>query len=147
MFWYADTMINYQNFNATTPNPSNGLSFSLGGGVKYYFDRFNERLAPYGNLYSHLISKTQTIQASTNVTQNRLTGLYIAAGWGLRVSLNRDFFIDLEGIIVHNPLYGILTTTSISEETKKRSNRSVYNFSIDDGSPVSLATIAFGMRI
>lgn len=147
MFWFTESTLNNENNNSLTSTPSNNTSFSLGGGLRYYFDRFNSRIAPYSNVYSQLISKKQLIKRANQTVLAKLNAIYIAAGWGLRISLNKKFFVDVEGLIFQHPVFGVHNEKSISEANLEESRKFVLLSTEDAGQAINSLTLAFGLRI
>ena len=153
MFWYADGMLGIKNYSSAgelTPDNKNDLK--LGGGVRMYLEAFSNRLTPYvsgGASYQSISSATQN--NANSMTESEDSGIFYGASVGIRFSLSKDFFLDLEAPLFTSALNADRKSTTtnrvggVNQESKSSENRQ--ELFIDSKSAFSSLEISLGMRI
>ncbi len=130
IYWLAQGDLSLKNYskgdNAAAPSSSTGIV--LGGGLRYYFLKLAEHVEPYGNLIGEVRSSKDATPESGGYKETEKNGLYYHADFGIRLSLQKEFFVDFEVPLFDSALFATEksgTTTfgppkvSTTSETKR----------------------------
>ena len=95
VYYFAEVGLAMTSFSGELA-PSDHAGYTLGWGIRYYFDRLSEVMAPYASGDVALVSQEESTFVSDSLSSKRDDGLRYAGRVGLRWSLSSDFFIDIE---------------------------------------------------
>lgn len=130
-FWFTQGNFELRTYGkGSMPSaPSSSVNLDAGGGVRYYFDKLTDRLEPYGLVSGSFRTERVATPASLGYTEVAKNGLYYGADFGIRISLQREFFVDFELPLFRsalfatekqsNAVYGDGTTTTTSTERQR----------------------------
>ena len=106
-YWYAEGelgLINYSKSGAPIV-PSNTANLGLGGGIRYYFQKLSDRIEPYALASGSFRSEQVATPVSNGYTETDKNGLYYRADFGIRISLQKEFFVDFEVPLFDSALF------------------------------------------
>ncbi|MCX6105756.1 MAG: outer membrane beta-barrel protein [Proteobacteria bacterium] len=106
-YWYAEgalELINYSK-SAAPIVPSNTANLGLGGGIRYYFEKLSDRVEPYALASGSFRSEQIATPAANGYTETDKNGLYYRADFGIRISLQKEFFVDFEVPLFDSALF------------------------------------------
>lgn len=151
-YWFAQADLSIKTYSGGSPTPSNSNNLSIAGGMRQYFDRFSERIAPFASAVASFKDKMDATQQLGSVTEVSLSGLYYGADLGMRFSLSTDFFLDLSTPIFESALFATEKTTvktqdnngNTTETTQEISHNELY---INTQGAFASLVVSFGMRL
>lgn len=125
-FWLAQGSLTLRNYtkgnNAEAPSSSSSLA--LGGGLRYYFNKLSEHVEPFANLHGEFRDSKDATPESGGYTESDKNGLYYGADFGIRLSLQKEFFVDFEVPLVDSALFATEKATAVTFGPPKVSNTS-----------------------
>ncbi len=150
LHWFGEgaiTLRSYEdgkNFKA----PDNSTSLRLGGGVRYYFSRFSEFAVPFVYASGHYRNDKKATYDALQTTETEVSGLYYGAATGIRLGLDKDFFLDFETPLFDSALFA----TEISETTpatgpKSKRTKSHTELYVNTTGALSSVAVALGLKI
>jgi hypothetical protein len=131
-FWYTQgdmEILSYSKGGAAGA-PSSAVNLNAGGGVRYYFDKLTDHIEPYGLASGSFRTERVATPGTNGYSEVAKNGLYYRADFGIRISLQREFFVDFEVPLFRSALFasekttdavygdGGTTTTTSSEKTR-----------------------------
>lgn len=112
-FWYTqgDMEILSYGKGGATGAPSSAVNLNAGGGVRYYFDKLADRIEPYGLASGSFKTERIASPGPNGYSEIAKNGLYYRADFGIRISLQREFFVDFEVPLFRSALFASEKTT------------------------------------
>ena len=145
--WYGEGGITIRSYDG----PSNSVSLSIGSGLRLYLDPLTDSIAPYLSAGGEFKNEITAEGVKDIYTESDLNGLFYDARVGLRINLDRDFFLDLEAVLFNSALYGVtkqevtVVTAGVSTTTKGEVSRT--ELFMDSDAQFSDIKIIIGMKI
>lgn len=152
-FWFGEVGLSNKAYSGgSVYTPDDSLGFKFAGGARYYFDRYNDHVVPFAVGFSALLREEEVVTDSMSVQEVSETGLFYGGDIGVRLSLNTDFFIDLESSIFRSALYSNTKTKTHSKRPDgrydvKNSSRKKRELFADTNKAFSNLVISLGMRL
>jgi hypothetical protein len=118
--WLAQGLLSLKSYGsgASGESPSDSTSLSAGGGLRYSFTKLGEAITPFAlGLAEYRNDKDAEIQANGDFDETETSGLFYGAHAGLRIDLDKDFFLDLETELFESALFATAKTESTTFTT------------------------------
>ncbi len=112
-FWYTQgdmEALSYSKGGAAGA-PSSAVNLNAGGGIRYYFDKLADRVEPYALTSGSFRTERLASPSTSGYTETTKNGLYYRADFGIRFSLQREFFVDFEIPLFRSALFATEKTT------------------------------------
>lgn len=152
IYWYGGAQLAQKTYDrGDAPKaPSDSSSIALSGGIRYYFNKLSENVSPYAEGGASFKDVKDATISSTGFDETESSGLYYSAAFGMRLNLQKEFFVDLASQLFESALmatdkvetttYGQATTTKV-----ERRRNELYVSSFNDNA-FAKVTVALGMR-
>jgi hypothetical protein len=155
MYWFGQGVLTMRSYDKgdNEDAPSDSTSLALGGGVRYYFTKLAESVAPFAYGLGQYKSEKTASGTGSGFTESEDNGLFYGASFGIRLSLDTDFFVDFESQLFESALFATRKTEHTSYDagtgkkttTKDETKRT--ELWVQSSGPFENMIIALGMRI
>lgn len=108
-FWFGQLYYAQTSYSGN-PAPDSDSTLRVGGGRRYTYEGFTNRIEPY---ISWLAEIRQESQGSTDIS-----GLFYSGYVGLRLRISPKFFVDLESTLFESALTATVETDNAGNKTK-----------------------------
>jgi hypothetical protein len=151
VFWYAEGSVSLKNYSrgAASAAPDSSTGIAAGGGLRYYFAKLSDSWAPYGLAYGRVQSEKDATYQVGGFTETDKNGLYYGTNFGIRLNLQREFFVDFETPLFKSALFATEkeeTTTYGSPNTTSELTRKKTELYVNSAGAFSDVLVALGMR-
>ncbi len=151
VFWFAEGGISLKSYTrgTATAAPDSSTGITAGGGLRYYFNKLSESWAPYGLAYGRVQSQKDATYNTGGFTETDKNGLYYGANFGIRLSLQHEFFVDFETPLFTSALFATEkeeTTTYGSPNTKSELTKKKTELYVNSAGAFDSVLVALGMR-
>ena len=152
LYWFTQGNLDLRGYSkgSAAGAPSNSVNLEAGGGIRYYFDKLSDRVEPYvlaGGLFRTDKVATQNGQGYTEVDKN---GLYYHADFGIRFSLQKEFFVDFEVPLFESALFATEKTINAvysgNGTTTTSNEKQRFELFAQSTSPFNGMNVALGLR-
>jgi hypothetical protein len=151
-YWFGQARLSLKSYSKgdQPAAPDDSTSIALGGGVRYYFRKLSENVSPFAYGLGEVRNEKDG-EFDTTVRETETNGLYYSGHVGVRLSVDTDFFIDLETSAFDSALFATeketTTTTDATgakkETTVKHKRTELY---ADTAGAFNETVVAIGMR-
>jgi hypothetical protein len=150
--WFGQALLAMRSYDAPSgvDEPSDSTSLSLGGGVRYIGKRWNESAIPFlWGMGAYRNEKTAEI-AGAVYRETETNGLFYSGGVGLRLTVDSNFFVDLETPLFESALFATSKTktpatppaTGSTEEEETRNELYAKTYA-----PFSSLVVSLGVKL
>ena len=148
LFWYAQGDLGLASYTkGSGPSaPSNGVNLNAGGGVRYYFQKLADRIEPYVLAGGNLRNDKLVTYGANSYTQVERNGLYYHSDFGIRLSLQKEFFVDFELPLSESGLFATEKTTDVTGTTSTTSEKQRIELFAQSTGPFNGMNVALGFR-
>lgn len=117
--WYGAAGLLLNSYTAADgrSSPDNGVSLSIGGGVRHYFKPFGTAVVPFGAIGGDIRNGKKVEWTSVGYNETTTNGLYYTGIVGLRAGLDSNFFVELELPLFDSALFSVAKTVQVNEST------------------------------
>jgi hypothetical protein len=153
MYWFGQGMLTMRSYDKgdNEDAPSDSTSLALGGGGRYYSTKLAESVSPFAYGLGQYKSDKTASGTGSGFTETEDNGLFYGASFGIRLSLDTDFFVDFESELFESALFATrkTETTSYATGTKVTSKDETKRTElwVQSSGPFENMIIALGMRI
>ena len=155
IFWYGEAQLGFRTYSGGGElTPSDSTSIKVGGGARYYFDHYSDRVIPFamGRVHLARLRDAESGRGFQGLTERTETGIFYGSDLGVRFSLNDDFFVDIETEVFTSALYSKesneisrVSQRGIRESKNARGSRSELAFNTSNAFTSMILVI--GMRL
>ncbi len=155
MFWFGQGLLTMRSYDdgGAGDGPSDSTSLNLGGGVRYYFTKLAESVSPFAYGVGEYRSDKDASQTGSSFTETEENGLYYGGFFGIRLSLDANFFVDFETPLFDSALFATETSETTSfdpttgaKTTSKDEKKKTELYVASTGALTSMK-VALGMRL
>ncbi len=151
LYWFGEGGISLKSYSrgAASVAPDSSTGLAVGGGLRYYFEKLSESWSPYGLAFGKVQSVKDATYSSSGFTETDKNGLYYGAHFGIRLSLQKEFFIDFETPLFESALFATEkedVTTYGSPNTKSELTKKKSELYVNSTGAFENVQVALGMR-
>ncbi len=155
MFWFGQGLLTMRSYDAPSGGeaPSDSTSLSLGGGVRYYFTKLGESVSPFAYALGEYRSNKEASQTGSSFTENEENGLYYGGFFGIRLSLDANFFVDFETPLFDSALFATETSETTTTDattgkpTTSKDEKKKTELYVASTGALNSMRVALGMRL
>lgn len=154
MYWFGQARLTLRSYTKGDVGdaPDDSTSLSLGGGVRYYFNKLSETVAPFAYGLGEYRSEKEGETSGGTPVEHEKNGLYYGAYFGIRLSLGADFFVDIETPLFDSALFATETretetTDAAGKTTKTKDETKRTELYANTTGALNSAVVALGMRL
>ena len=152
MAWYGSAGLLLNSYTAPDgrSSPDNGVSLSVGGGVRHYFKPFGTAVVPFGAMGADIRNTKKVEWTTGGYNETTTNGLYYTGIVGLRAGLDSNFFVELELPLFDSSLFSVAKTDQVDESTgtkvSKKTEVTTTELWVDTQSAVTKTMFSIGYK-
>lgn len=157
LFWFGQGDLALRSYRKgdRPAAPGDSTSLTATGGVRWYFNKLSEVISPFAEGYGAFQNDKDATFRGNGFSETEKNGLYYGASFGIRFSLQKEFFVDFSTNLFESALFatekteetsvstanGTTTTTTTTSEHKKT------ELYVNSRGFLQLMTVGLGMRL
>ena len=153
MTLFVQGLFEMRSYSGENPKPSDSTSIQIGGGIRYYGQKWSESFHPFLQASASLSALTSAEKSQANsYTETKENGIQYDGAFGFRMKFDQDFFVDLELPLFKSGLSfarKVETTTrdATGNETKTETEEKHFDFYGSSYAGISEMTVSVGMHL
>lgn len=150
--WYGAAGLLLNSYTAADgrSSPDNGVSLSVGGGVRHYFKPFGTSVVPFGAIGGDIRNSKKVEWTTVGYNETTTNGLYYTGIVGLRAGLDSNFFIELELPLFDSSLFSVAKTVQVDESSgtkvEKKTDVTTTELWVDTQSAINKTMFSIGYK-